>query len=39
MPREELANLWREIDRTAEKITALWPKGVSAIDAVREDRE
>ncbi len=37
--REELAGLWRDIDRTAQEISALWPDGVSAVDAVREDRE
>lgn len=30
--------VWDEIDRVAEEISARWPKGVSAVRAVREQR-
>ncbi len=32
-------DLLRELDTVAEKIGNVWPKGVSAVDAIREDRE
>jgi len=32
-------DLLRELDATAEKVGEAWPKGISAVDAVREDRE
>jgi len=31
-------DLLKELDTTAEKIGEAWPKGVSAVEAVREDR-
>jgi prevent-host-death family protein len=30
--------VWADMDRTAEQISKDWPKGVSAVDAVREQR-
>ncbi len=30
--------IWAEMDRLAEEISAHWPPGVSAVDAVREQR-
>jgi prevent-host-death family protein len=30
--------VWAEMDETARKISKRWPKGVSAVDAVREQR-
>lgn len=38
MTREALARLWRDIHQTADEISALWPEGASAADAVRGDR-
>jgi prevent-host-death family protein len=35
---EELATLWAEMDRLAEKVTAKWSGTKSAVDAVREGR-
>ncbi len=32
------AAVWAEIDRLAEEISARWPKGVTAADAVAEQR-
>lgn len=32
-------NLLRELDDAAEEIGKAWPKGVSAAEAIREDRE
>jgi len=32
-------DLLRKLDAVAEKIGNVWPKGVSAVDAIREDRE
>ena len=32
-------DLLRELDDVAERIGEVWPKGVSAAQAVREDRE
>jgi prevent-host-death family protein len=36
--REDLASIWAEMDRLAEEIGELWPEGVSAVQAVSEDR-
>ncbi len=30
--------IWAEMDETATQISKKWPKGVSAVDAVREQR-
>lgn len=35
---EELEAIWAERDRLAEEIAKHWPEGVSAVDAIREDR-
>lgn len=35
---EELAAWWAEHDRLVEEIGAHWPEGVSAVDAIREQR-
>ena len=35
---EDWRAIWAEMDRTAEEIGKKWPKGVSAVDAVREQR-
>jgi prevent-host-death family protein len=35
---EELGAFWKEWDEVAEAISAGWPEGVSAVDAVREQR-
>jgi antitoxin (DNA-binding transcriptional repressor) of toxin-antitoxin stability system len=32
------AEVWAAMDRLAEEISAYWPEGVSAVDAVREVR-
>jgi prevent-host-death family protein len=37
-PTEEEDQVWSEIDELAEEIGKEWPKGVSAVDAVREQR-
>jgi len=34
-----VGSLLRELDVVAEKIGKSWPKGVSAVEAIREDRE
>ena len=34
----EFARVWADMDEIAKEIGALWPKGVSAVDAVREQR-
>ncbi|MDP9373281.1 MAG: type II toxin-antitoxin system prevent-host-death family antitoxin [Chloroflexota bacterium] len=34
----ETAAIWASIDELAEKISARWPEGVSAADAISEDR-
>ena len=34
----QLEEFWREWDRLSEEIGTRWPKGVSAVQAVREDR-
>jgi len=31
--------LLKELDAVAERVGKAWPRGVSAVDAVREDRE
>ena len=36
--RERDEAIWRDLDRLAKEIGAVWPKGVSAVDAVREQR-
>jgi prevent-host-death family protein len=36
--REEWERIWAEMDETAAQISEKWPKGVSAVDAVREQR-
>jgi antitoxin (DNA-binding transcriptional repressor) of toxin-antitoxin stability system len=36
---ETLSRLWEEEDRLAEEISKYWPEGVSAADAIAEDRE
>jgi prevent-host-death family protein len=38
MTEAEEDRLWAEIDELAEEIGKHWPKGVSAVDAVREQR-
>ncbi|MHB0876394.1 MAG: type II toxin-antitoxin system Phd/YefM family antitoxin [Anaerolineae bacterium] len=30
--------IWRDLERLAEEVSAVWPAGVSAVDAVREQR-
>jgi prevent-host-death family protein len=35
---KRLARLWSDLDRLSEEIGARWPKGISAVDAVREQR-
>jgi len=32
-------SLLRELDNVAEEVGRSWPKGVSAVEAIREDRE
>ena len=32
------AEVWAAMDRLAEEISAYWPEGVSAVEAVREGR-
>ena len=34
----EAAAFLRELERTSKKISAAWPEGVSAVDAIREQR-
>jgi prevent-host-death family protein len=34
----EWERIWAEMDKTAAEISKKWPKGVSAVDAVREQR-
>jgi prevent-host-death family protein len=36
--REEARRVWKEMDELAKKIGRHWPKGVSAVEAVREQR-
>lgn len=35
---EELDQVWADMDRLADEIARYWPAGVSAADAVSEDR-
>lgn len=35
---EDWRKFWAEMDRAAEEIGKKWPKGLSAVDAVREQR-
>jgi hypothetical protein len=35
---EEWEKVWAEMDELAAEISKKWPKGVSAVDAVREQR-
>ena len=35
---EELDRFWERIDGLADDIGSIWPEGVSAVDAVREQR-
>lgn len=34
----EVAAFLRELDRVSRKISAAWPEGVSAVEAIREHR-
>lgn len=36
--RERFEALWKEREALAQRIARTWPKGVSAVDAVREGR-
>ncbi len=36
--REKFDRIWREMDKLAEEIGKTWPKGLSAVDTVREQR-
>ena len=36
--RDEAMRIWREMDKVAERISKKWPKGLSAADAVAEQR-
>ena len=35
---KKLAKIWPDLDRLSEEIGARWPKGVSVVGAVREQR-
>lgn len=35
---EEEDDVWTELDRLSQEISARWPEGVSAVDAVRDVR-
>lgn len=35
---EEMRNVWAEMDQLAAEIGAVWPTGVSAVDAVSDGR-
>jgi prevent-host-death family protein len=35
---EDWRTIWAEMDKTAEEIGKKWPKGLSAVEAVREQR-
>ena len=35
---DDWERIWAEMDETAAEISKKWPKGVSAVDAVREQR-
>ena len=34
----EVAAFMRELDKISKRISAVWPEGVSAVDAIREQR-
>ena len=34
----EVAAFLRELDKISKRISAVWPEGVSAVDAIREQR-
>lgn len=36
--RADMTEFWRDWDQLAAEVSASWPKGVSAVDAVREQR-
>jgi len=36
--RAEVETFLRELDKVSKKISAAWPEGVSAVDAIREQR-
>ena len=36
--QEELESFWTEFDQLSEEISADWPEGVSAVDAIRDVR-
>ena len=36
--RAEVGAFLRELDKISKKISAAWPEGVSAVDAIREQR-
>jgi prevent-host-death family protein len=36
--QEEIDEFWREFDELSEEISASWPEGVSAVDAIRDVR-
>jgi len=36
--RAEWEKIWAEMDETAAEISKKWPKGVSAVEAVRDQR-
>lgn len=35
---EELAAIWADLDQLTAEISARWPEGVSAVDAIRDVR-
>ena len=35
---ERDAAIWRDLERLSEAVSAAWPAGVSAVDAIREQR-
>ena len=36
--RAEVAVFLRELEKVSKRISAVWPEGVSAVDAIREQR-
>ena len=36
--RQRDAEIWRDLRRLGKEISAKWPKGVSAVEAIREQR-
>jgi len=36
--RAQVAQVWDELDRLAEELRARWPKGISAVEAISEQR-